>query len=134
MNSHLKSYIIKIMNRKATFVLFSITLLGIAVFYYIDTIFLPIQFKQYLTVKAEKYLQRKVYIGNVDFKLLKGFVIDDIGVARRDDPARAFIKIKQLSFNLMLAPVFRRQAVIIPAIRIFTSSVRTAGHGIFPTS
>ena len=106
------------MNRKATFVLFSITLLGIAVFYYIDTIFLPIQFKQYLTVKAEKYLQRKVYIGNVDFKLLKGFVIDDIGVARRDDPARAFIKIKQLSFNLMLAPVFRRQAVIIPAIRI----------------
>ena len=117
------------MKRKLIFAIFSLVMLGIAGFYYIDTIFLPIQLRQYITIKAEKYLRRKVYIGNIDFKLMQGFVMDDIAIARQDDPAKAFIKVKQVSFNLLLTPLYRKQAVIIPYIRVKDPFVYIAKTG-----
>ena len=114
----MNSYIIPRMKHKRIFIIIGIILLGISIFYYIDTVFLPIQFKRYVVTKAEKYLQRQVSINSINFKPIKGFIIDTISISRKDDPDKPFIKVKQVTLSLLLAPIFQKKAVIIPHIKI----------------
>jgi len=106
------------MKRRLIFILTGFIVLGIAAFFYIDTIFLPIQFKRFITTRAERLLQREVSIGAIDFRPIKGFIIENITIARKDAPNKPFIQIRQVTFNLLLAPIFRKKAVIIPNIKI----------------
>jgi len=52
----------KPMKRKIILILTSIAIVVTAIYFYIDTVFLPIQLKQYIIKKAEKYLNRQVTI------------------------------------------------------------------------
>jgi uncharacterized protein involved in outer membrane biogenesis len=104
------------MKRRFILILCACLILGSAAYFYIDTVFLPVQFKQLLTTKAKTWLGRDVSIGAVDFRLFQGFIIENITVAREDNPNRPFIQIRKLTFNLLLTPIVRKKAVIIPTI------------------
>jgi hypothetical protein len=106
------------MKRRIIFISCGLLIIGIATFFYIDTVFLPGQFKQFIITKAEKSLRREVSIGNIDFRPIKGFLIENITIARKDDPNRPFIQIKEVEFNLLFAPIFQKQAIILPHIKI----------------
>lgn len=105
------------MKRKFILILISLIIVGAAAFFYIDTVFLPVQFKRYVTSRAEKLLNRKVSIGAIDFKIFQGFILENITVARKDDPNQSFFKSKKITFNLLLTPFFQKKA-IIPSIKI----------------
>ena len=64
------------MKRKLLLILTSLIIIGTATYFYINTVFLPVQFKQYVTSKAKKYLDREVSIDAIDFKLFKGLVFE----------------------------------------------------------
>lgn len=108
----------KPMTRRLILIVLTLILLGVAAFFYIDTVFLPVQFKRFVTTRAERLLRRKVSIGAIDFRPVKGFIVENITVARKDAPHRPFIQVKQATFNLLLVPVFQKKAVIIPGIKI----------------
>ena len=114
----INSYIMNIMKRRVVLILIGLLVVGIATFFYIDNIFLPIQFKRFVTTKAEKLLQRRVSVKSIDFRPIQGFIIKNILISRKDDPAKPFIRIGEITFNLLLAPIFQKKAIILPSIKI----------------
>ena len=107
-----------VMKRKIVFILTGLLVVGIATFFYIDNVFLPIQFKRFITTKAEEFLQREVSVESIDFRPVQGFIIKNISISRKDDPLKPFIQADEVTFNLLLAPFFRKKAIILPNIRI----------------
>ncbi|MCK5082246.1 MAG: DUF748 domain-containing protein, partial [Candidatus Omnitrophica bacterium] len=106
------------MKRKIVLILIGLLLVGIATFFYIDNVFLPIQFKRFITTKAEKFLQREVSVESIDFRPIQGFIVKNISVSRKDDPSKPFIQVDEITFNLLLAPIFQKKAIILPNIKI----------------
>jgi len=106
------------MKRKLLLILASLIIIGTATYFYINTVFLPVQFKQYVTSKAKKYLDREVSIDAIDFKLFKGLVFERITISRKDDPNELFIEAQKVTLNLLLLPLFQKKTVIIPNIKI----------------
>jgi hypothetical protein len=102
--------------RKTLHVLLALVLLGASLYLYVENIFLPVQFKRFITDKAQGLLNRPVTIGEIHFNPLRGFVIEGITVYQKDSPALPFIQIDEVSLNIFLSPVFSQKAVIIPAI------------------
>jgi len=106
------------MKRRIIFILAGLAMVSIGMFLYIDTVFLPIQFKRFVTTRAEKILRRDVSIGAIDFRFLKGFVVENITVSRKSDPNKPFIQIRQVTFNLLFAPILKKRTIIIPSVGI----------------
>lgn len=106
------------MKRRLMLIFCACLILGTAAYFYIDTVFLPVQLKALITTKAKTLLGREVSIGTMDFRLLKGFVVENITIARKDNPNRPFIQIRKVTFNLLLTPIVQKKAVIIPTITV----------------
>ena len=102
--------------KKTFYILIAILLLAASLYLYVENIFLPIQFKGFITAKAEDFLKRPVTIGEIHFNLLRGFVVREITVYQKDSPALPFVQIDEVSLNIFLAPFFSPQAVIIPSV------------------
>ena len=118
LQENINSYIMGVMRHRTVLILIGLLLVGVAAYFYIENIFLPVQFKQFMTTNAEKLLQRRVSVDTIDFRPIRGFVIRNIFVSRKDDPSLPFIQIDEVTFNLLLAPVFRKKTVILPNIKI----------------
>ena len=86
-------------------------MLGTIGYYYINNIFLPVKFKHYVEVKSQEFLGRSVSIGALEFEILKGFVLSDVEIQRKDDGSKHFARFKEISFNVLFAPIF--QLIII---------------------
>ena len=106
------------MNRKMIGTIATVLLIGLAVFFYLDTVFLPLQFKRYVILKAQEYLQRPVAIEHIDINPLKGFVIKNMSVGQRENPGKPFVHIPRITFNILLVPLFQKKTLIIPNIKI----------------
>jgi uncharacterized protein involved in outer membrane biogenesis len=106
------------MRRKIILVLASLIIISTAAYLYIDSVFLPVQFRQYITLKTKEALQRDVSIGRVGFRLFQGFVVENITIAQKDDPNRPFLQVREAKFNLLLMPLLRQHTVIFPHIKI----------------
>ncbi|VAW11431.1 hypothetical protein MNBD_BACTEROID05-251 [hydrothermal vent metagenome] len=85
---------------------------------YINNILLPIKLKRFIEHEAQTYLKRQVTIGKMQFTPFKGFVLQDIRVARKDDRKKPFIEIQSVHFNILLTSLLKSKQVIIPALHI----------------
>lgn len=104
--------------KKFIFIIFAIFMLGTICYFYVNNIFLPIKFRKYIEQRAQEILGRSVNIGKLEFEVLKGFVISDIEIQKKEDDTKHFATIDELSFNILFAPIFKSKKVIIPTIRI----------------
>ncbi|MBU0467559.1 MAG: AsmA family protein [Candidatus Omnitrophica bacterium] len=104
--------------KKFLFILLALFMLGTIVYYYINNIFLPVKFRHYVEIRAQEILGRPVSIGKLEFEIIKGFVISDIEIQKKDDAFKNVAKIKEISFNVLFAPIFKSKKIIIPTIRI----------------
>ncbi|MBN1870377.1 MAG: AsmA family protein [Candidatus Omnitrophica bacterium] len=106
------------MKHRAFFILIGLIILGAAAFFYIDNIFLPIQFKRFITTRSEGFLHRKVSVDTIDFRPVQGFIVKGVRISRKDDPEKPFIHVDEITFNLLFVPLFPKKAVILPSIKI----------------
>ena len=107
-----------IMRHKVVLIVIGLLVVGIAIFFYIDNIFLPVQLKRFITTKSKEILRREVFVESIDFRPIQGFIIKNVSISRKDDPTKPFIQVDEITFNLLLAPVFRKKAIILPSIKI----------------
>lgn len=106
------------MRHKVVLIVIGLLVVGIAIFFYIDNIFLPVQLKRFITTKSKEILRREVFVESIDFRPIQGFIIKNVSISRKDDPTKPFIQVDEITFNLLLAPVFRKKAIILPSIKI----------------
>jgi len=104
--------------RKTAFILLALLMLGVIAFYYINNTFIPIKFKHFLTTKIHQTINRDVAIGQLQFEPIKGFILKDIKIYQKDLPHKTLIHIKEVSFNVLLAPILKNKKIIIPSLTI----------------
>ncbi len=100
---------------------------------YLNNVFLPVKVKQIAIEQAEKFLHRKVTLGNLQFSPVKGLVLADLTVAEKGSPDKIFVQIKRASGNILLWPFLKEKKIIIPAIVIESPriSVSRTNHSEF---
>ena len=106
------------MKKKLILIIISLIIIGTAAYFYVDTVFLPVQFKRFIISKAEKLLDRRVLISVIDFKPFQGLILKNITISRKSEPDQFFFKSEEITFNLLLIPFFQKKAIIIPSIKI----------------
>lgn len=108
----------KFIRRKIAVVLLTLLILTAALVFYINNIFLPFQFKAFITTQAYKYLHREVSIREIHFELFKGFTLRHITIYQRDEKNKPFIHIDETSFNILLTSFLKNKTLIIPTLKI----------------
>ncbi|MBI3617937.1 MAG: AsmA family protein, partial [Candidatus Omnitrophica bacterium] len=104
--------------RKTIYTLLTIFILSHFLYFYIQNIFLPVQFKRFVIARAQEYLQRNVTIDEIHFSPLRGFIVRNVTVYQKDDPERVFLQADEVSFHVLLAPVFQKKIILIPSMRV----------------
>ena len=104
--------------RKTIYTLLTIFILSYFLSFYIQNIFLPVQFKRFIIVKAQEYLKRSVTIDEIHFSPLRGFVVRNLTVYQKDAPGRVFLQADEVAFYVLLAPIFQKKIILIPSIRV----------------
>ena len=104
--------------RKTIYTLLTIFILSYFLYFYIQNIFLPVQFKRFVITRAQEYLHRNVTIDKIHFSPLSGFVVRNLTVYQKDDPERVFLQADEVTFHVLLAPVFQRKIILIPSMRV----------------
>ena len=104
---------------KKLLIIFLIFLLLIGGLYaYVTLVFLPKNLKNIIVSKAEEFLHRKVTIGSIDAKIIQGITIKDLTILEPDSNPAQFIHIHEVNCQILLAPIFKSNLVIIPSIKI----------------
>ncbi|MDP2939538.1 MAG: AsmA-like C-terminal region-containing protein [Candidatus Omnitrophota bacterium] len=99
------------------FIFFIILFSGFII--YLNIVLLPIKLKAILIKNIESVLQRKVSLESLHYHLLKGIILQGITIFENQNFNQApFIKIKEISFNLLYLPLFKEKKIIIPSLRI----------------
>lgn len=95
-------------------------MLGTIAFFYINRVFLPIKFKQFLAEKIQETINRDVTIGHLHFEPIKGFIFQNITVYQKNASHKILLHIDEASFNILLAPIFKNKKIIIPTLILST--------------
>jgi len=98
------------MKRKLILIGTSLIIIGAAAYFYVDTVFLPVQFKRFVISKVEKLLDRQVSIRVIDFKPFQGLIFKNISISQKDDPDQFFFKSEEITLNLLLVPFFQKKS------------------------
>jgi len=104
--------------RKTIYTLLTVFILSYFLYFYIQNIFLPVQFKRFVILKAQEYLHRNVTIDEIRFSPLSGFVVRNVTVYQKDAPDRVFLRADEVTFHVLLAPVFQKKLILIPSIYV----------------
>lgn len=104
--------------RKTIYTLLTIFILTYFLYFYVQNIFLPVQFKRFVTAKAQGYLQRPVTIEEIHFSPWRGFIVRNLTVYQKDDLTRVFAQADEISFHMLLAPIFQQKLILIPSLRV----------------
>ncbi len=104
--------------RKTIYTLLTVFILSYFLYFYIQNIFLPVQFKRFVIARAQEYLQRNVTIDEIRFSPLSGFVVRNVTVYQKDVPERVFLQADEVTFHVLLAPVFQKKIILIPSMRL----------------
>ncbi len=107
-------------SRKTVYVIAAVILLAVSLYIYVNNIFLPVQFKRFITAKAEEALHRPVTIREIHFRPVQGFIFKNVTVYRKDDPARVFMQAEEVALNFIFVPSFKKPSVIIPSVSIIS--------------
>lgn len=100
-----------------------ILLIAAGAYLYISLVFVPYKLKDLLAVKAEEFLHRKVSLASIDVKLLKGITIHQLEIKDKKNPDQPFIAAKEISFNLLFAPIFKNKVILIPSLKIVAPEI-----------
>lgn len=106
------------MRKRLIFTLLIIFLLGLTAYFYINNFFLPVKFKNFVESKASLFLERNVSIEEIRFELIEGFLLKDITIYEENSETKKFLTIPKISFNILLAPIFKSKNIIIPHIKV----------------
>lgn len=120
------SYIMKpmrVIRKRILFIVLGITMLGTIAYFYINNIFIPVRFKQYVINKASTSLNRKVDISDIRYELIKGFTIKDVTIYQKEGERGTFLNIDEISFNVMLFNFLMERHIVIPTLKITRPSV-----------
>src|SRR3989338_3987805 len=104
--------------RKTIYTLLTVFILSYFLYFYIQNIFLPVQFKRFVILKAQEYLNRNVTIDEIRFSPLSGFVVRNVTVYQKEAPDRVFLRADEVTFHVLLAPVFQKKLILIPSIYV----------------
>lgn len=104
--------------KKTFYILITVLLLAASLYLYIDNIFLPYQFKQFVTLKIQEALKRPVHIREIHFTALRGIVIQDLTVYQGQYSTWPFLRVEEASFPLILTPGFQYKTLVIPAVHL----------------
>lgn len=104
--------------RKTIYTLLTVFILSYFLYFYIQNIFLPVQFKRFVIARAREYLKRDVTVDEIRFSPWGGFVVRNLTVYQKDDPGRVFVRADEVTFHVLLAPVFREKIILIPSMRV----------------
>lgn len=115
--------------RKTIYTLLTIFILSYFLYFYIQNIFLPVQFKRFVTTRAQEYLQRNVTIDEIRFSPLRGFIVRNLTVYQKDDPERVFLRADEVAFHSLLVPVFQKRIILIPSMRVSGPFVQIVREG-----
>jgi uncharacterized protein involved in outer membrane biogenesis len=102
--------------RKTIYVIAAVILLAVSLYIYVNNIFLPVQFKRFITAKAGEALNRTVAIREIHFRPVRGFIFKNVTVHKKDDPARPFLQAEEVALNFIFVPSFKKPSVIIPSV------------------
>lgn len=106
------------MRKKIFFIFLTLVMLMTILIIYVNNFFFPVQFKQIVIQKAEKFLNRSVSFDSIRFHPIKGIVITNLSIAEKDSPDASFFHVDELSASVLYAPIFRDKKVIIPHLTI----------------
>src|SRR3989338_2645624 len=106
------------MRKKILFIFLTLVMLMTILIIYVNNFFFPVQFKQIVIQKAEKFLNRTVRFDSIRFHPIKGIVIANLGISDKDSPETPFFHVDELSASVLYAPIFRDKKVIIPHLTI----------------
>ena len=104
--------------RKTIYTFLTIFILSYFLYFYVQNIFLPVQFKHFVIAKAQEYLHRHVTIDEIHFNPLRGFIVRNLIVYQKDAPDRVFLQADELAFHVLLAPIFQKKILLIPSISV----------------
>jgi len=82
--------------------------------FYLNNFLLPKKVKFLIINAIEEQTQKKVSLDSVKIKVFSGFVLKNLTIY---DDKETFIRIKEVSCNILLLPVFKKR-VIIPFLRV----------------
>lgn len=104
--------------RKTIYAIAAVILLAVSLYIYVNNIFLPVQFKRFITAKAGEALKRPVTIREIHFRPVRGFIFENVTVYQRDNPARVFLQAEEVALNLIFVPSFKKPSVLIPSVSV----------------
>lgn len=104
--------------RRTIYTILTIFILAYFLYFYVQNIFLPVQFKRFVTAQAREYFRRNVSVEEIHFSPLKGFIVRNITVYQKDDPTRVFLRADEVAFHVLLAPMLWQKIILIPSIRV----------------
>ncbi len=85
--------------------------------FYINKILLPIQIKGMAIKAATDALKRNVSFDTLQYSPLHGFVVTNLVVADKDDPAKTFVRAHSASAQILFF-AFLQKKIILPSVRI----------------
>ncbi len=106
------------MKKKLIFLFILIFSLGSLAYFYLNYVFFPVKLKDILEHKASEALHRPVSIGEIHFQLIKGFSLRHVTLWDTDKKEHAFLQIEEANFNILIAPLIKEKAIIIPSLKI----------------
>ncbi len=106
------------MKRRLLILFLFVLIFVIVAFFYIHTVFLPFQLKQIIVGKAGEFLDRKLTIGQIHYNLVKGALVKDLTLYRKDEEHLPFIHIEEARFSVLIPAIFKDQKIIIPSLTV----------------
>lgn len=99
-----------------------LVILGAGTYFYINKVFLPYKLKELITTKLQESTGRKIIYSTINFHFPKGLDILDLTIYEKDGE-RIFLKIPQVSFNVLLTGFIKNKNIVIPTIKIVSPSI-----------
>lgn len=88
---------------------------------YLDKVYLPNQGKAQIVSAIETTLNRKISLESISFHIIKGVDLGNLSIYDTDKTT-VFLKVKNISFNVLIWPIFKK-AIIIPSLNINGASI-----------
>jgi uncharacterized protein involved in outer membrane biogenesis len=105
------------MRKKAIFILIFLLLLGTVLAIYLDKVFIPVKLKQIAIDQAQELLQRRVTIGELHFNPIRGFVVDQVTIFKKDSD-EIMLQIDRAYFKIVYTSLFQDKRIFIPSITV----------------
>ena len=117
------------MLKKILITLTIVLILSFIAFFYINAVFLPIQLKQIAVKKTRELLHRDITFSEITYNPVKGIIVKDLILFQKKYPKEPFIKIKEASFNVLLASLLKTKTIVIPSLNLSSPEVVITHYG-----